>query len=182
MSARPVEPALVRDYVDYDPTTGLFFWRPRDRSHFANARTFGAWNARYAGKRAFAHIDTTGYLRGNIHRAKVYAHRAAFAWAHGRWPAIIDHINGVRTDNRLVNLRECSHAENVRNSKARAASGFKGVFPNGERWFARIRRGDEIHYLGTFNTRTEAAGAYDAAARQLHGDFARLNFPPLDCA
>jgi hypothetical protein len=72
-------------------------------------------------------------------------------------------------------LRECSRAENMRNLKGRGTSGFKGVFTHRKKWLARICVNRKDHYLGVFNTKEEAAAAYDAAARILHGKFARLN-------
>jgi hypothetical protein len=96
----------------------------------------------------------------------------------------VDHINGVRTDNRRSNLRMATMSENRRNKGPSivAPSRFKGVgFRRGPRkrpWTASIRvdGGRQIR-LGHFFTAEDAARAYDAAATVHHGEFARLNFP-----
>lgn len=91
----------------------------------------------------------------------------------------VDHINGDPLDNRRCNLRLCTHAENQCNQHVvRGRSQFKGVtwHKQNRKWRARIvHHGKDIH-LGLFDDEVEAARAYDAAACEFHGDFARLNF------
>lgn len=92
----------------------------------------------------------------------------------------VDHINGNTLDNRRCNLRICTSAENGRNRKPRkgGSSGYKGVCWNkpAQKWQARIMVGGKSISLGYFDDEVEAARAYDAAACEFHGDFARLNF------
>ena len=93
----------------------------------------------------------------------------------------VDHINGDRLDNRRANLRLCDRAQSTWNRGPRGGRKFKGVtmLPSG-RWQSYITARGCQQYLGLFNTAEEAAAAYDDAARRLHGEFARLNFPERD--
>jgi hypothetical protein len=95
------------------------------------------------------------------------------------WP-LTDHINGNGLDNRRANLRPASAEENQRNQrKTHGTSRYKGVcwFKATKRWHAQIRTGGKRHHLGFYTEEVEAALAYDAAARNLFGDFAAVNFP-----
>lgn len=93
----------------------------------------------------------------------------------------VDHINGNGLDNRRSNLRVCTHAENMGNRRKQknSAQPFKGVRKRTEKptpnpWRACI--GKEQKYLGCFATAEEAARAYDSAAVERYGAFAKLNF------
>jgi len=93
----------------------------------------------------------------------------------------VDHRNGDGLDNRRANLRECPPKINATNQAKYACnkSGYKGVTwrPDTGIWRATIKAGGRSYSLGQFVDRVEAARAYDAAARQHFGEFARLNFP-----
>lgn len=89
-----------------------------------------------------------------------------------------DHRNGNGLDNRRKNLRESTHAQNMRNGKKRTDRPFKGVFQQRTgTWFAQLAFNRKRIYGGTFKTQEEAARRYDELAVQYHGEFARLNFP-----
>lgn len=93
----------------------------------------------------------------------------------------VDHINGNGLDNRRSNLRLATKAQNQANRRPSRTntSGFKGVSPHAQvrKWKAEIRVAGVRHYLGLFNSPEEAAQAYDCAAFQHFGEYARLNFP-----
>lgn len=93
----------------------------------------------------------------------------------------VDHKNGNGLDNQKDNLRPATNRQNQHNKRKQigASSSFKGVGWNkrGQRWVARIMLAGVSQFLGGFKVETEAACAYDAAARKYFGEFARLNFP-----
>jgi hypothetical protein len=94
---------------------------------------------------------------------------------------VVDHISGNPWDNRRGNLRVCTQAENARNRRKRSGtSRFKGVRWNRStrKWVAQICHLGKTTYLGSFDDEVEAAKAYDRAAAERFGEFARLNFPP----
>jgi hypothetical protein len=96
----------------------------------------------------------------------------------------VDHANHITLDNRRSNLRVCTHAENAQNRPAprrswSTSSRYKGVCKRAKSktWTATISRDGKQMHIGQFETEEEAARAYDVVARELHGEFAVLNFP-----
>jgi hypothetical protein len=94
----------------------------------------------------------------------------------------VDHINGNRLNNCRENLRLASRSENNANRAMMPSnsSGYRGVNRNRKHWEARIKYQNQRIYLGSFADAQEAALSYDAAARLLFADFAKLNFPYLE--
>jgi hypothetical protein len=105
---------------------------------------------------------------------------------HGR-SVYVDHINGDTLDYRRDNLRVATHEQNCWNSRKRThrtkdalTSSFKGVAwdASSGKWRVQLRAGKGVRvHVGCFADEQEAARAYDTAAIQHHGEFARLNFP-----
>lgn len=93
----------------------------------------------------------------------------------------VDHIDHVRLNNRRKNLRHATRPQNRWNACMRSnnTSGFRGVTWHARRrkWRAEIRVGQQRRSLGLFANAEDAARAYDAAAHELHGEFASVNFP-----
>ena len=159
-------PELLRKLFRYDPETGKLFWRVRAADLFAdgNQGRCAAWNTRYAGKEAFTSCDGKGYMGGRIFNRAALAHRVIWTIEMGAWPEDqIDHINGVRNDNRIVNLRAVTSTENNRNARlsARSKSGVLGVWWNkaANKWRAGIRSGGKDVHLGTFTCFDSAVAA-----------------------
>lgn len=106
-------------------------------------------------------------------------HRSVMQLAGLDVSSIIDHRNGNGLDNRLENIRNASASQNCWNSRKQKnnTSGYKGVYwePRRCHWFAVINVNLKRIYLGHYETSVAAAAAYNKAAIQLHGEFARLN-------
>lgn len=176
-------PTALRLLLRYEPETGRLFWSQRGKAWFSDAGQARSWNTRYAGREAFRNLNLNGYLMGYVLDSNLVAQRVIMAIVDGKWPDDdVDHIDGDRQNNRLVNLRHATRAENLRNSGSRkgSSSRFCGVSWDKARgrWTANCT--DKVghrRHLGRFVDETEAARAYDRAARHWHGEFARLNFP-----
>lgn len=172
-------PNQLRELLHYDPASGMLYWKPRGLEMFTSYAAYASWNKRWSGKMAFTSDDGSGYRQGRIFGKAYRAHRVAWAITYGAWPDNeIDHINGIRSDNRLVNLRMATRAENQRNTplSKRNSSGFRGVdwHERTGKWRARITAGGPSIYLGLFGTAEEAHAAYLDAAKKLHREFSRV--------
>lgn len=148
----------VRELFDYNWKTGDLSWRTTGEP--------------------IRRLHPRGYYRVTFDGKQFLVHRLIWFYLHGRWPSDeIDHVNGIPTDNRLSNLREASHSQNMKNRKKhnnQSRSPLKGVKKCRSRWGAQIMvDGDKIH-LGVFNTQEEAYEAYCNAAKIFHGEFARM--------
>lgn len=167
----PEKETLV-SLLDYDPSSGKIYWKPRALSMFPDERSGKIWNSRYAGKEAFTTTDGNGYRRGRVFDVPYLAHRLIWKMVHGSDPLNIDHIDGDPSNNRICNLRSVDVAENNRNQKMHSTntSGVTGVCPTPpsrrgrRRWEARI--GKEL--IGCFLTVEEATAARRKAEIQ-HG-------------
>ena len=126
------------------------------------------------------------YLCAQIDYCKFRLHRAIWAMVYGSWPTSeIDHINGDRRDNRLVNLRHVSRQQNAKNQGIRTdnKTGHKGVsWSNGKKkWVAFISLGGKSKNLGAYNDILEAVEAYRRASQMFHGEFARIDPNQIKC-
>jgi hypothetical protein len=168
--------AHLRRLLSYDPETGILTWWLRTPAMFAGAtaahrRSWCArWNKRYAGTVAGA-LQADGYRQVKIHDRPMLAHRVAWAIYHGEWPEIVSHIDGVGSNNRIVNLRSVSRQICQRNQKRHASntSGRTGVSWSRVRsiWVAQIKIGEKSHYLGSFSEFDDAVAAR-IEAEKLH--------------
>lgn len=182
--SKMIEPHSLRQLLRYDRETGRLFWLPRPVELFKDGfrsaeHDCRLWNSRCAGKEAFTALNASGYRHGKVHGKGYLAHRIIWAMLHGAWPLEeVDHVNGVRSGNRPSNLRQASRVQNCRNRRAssRNTSGFKGVTwdKKAGKWQAQIGSQNSKVKLGYFEDPTMAHAAYCAAAKKLHGEFARL--------
>ena len=160
-------PEVLRQLLQYEPETGKLFWRERPRELFDCDRLFKSWNTRYAGQEALV-VKFMGYRAGGVGGHRALAHRVVWAMQTGAWPTDdIDHINGVRNDNRMENLRAVTPAENLKNVRRKASntSGFTGVdyLKVMKSWRARIHSDGKEIVLGYFSTAEKAGAARKAA-------------------
>lgn len=164
-------PTVLRQLLRYEPETGKLFWRKRSSAWFedgqkSSSHRAAVWNAKYAGKEAFTPVGTHGYKNGSVFNVSILAHRAIWAMVTGAWPARqIDHINGIKTDNALSNLR---HVENSENSKNRCVyslnkTGKMGVHKIDGKWRAQIGLNYKTVSLGRFDSFEEALRARETA-------------------
>lgn len=157
----------LRSILDYNPETGEFRWKVVRRS--AHGRT------KVGGIAGFVRAD--GYVFIGVDGKAHMAQRLAWLWVTGEWPAgPIDHINRERADNRWVNLRSATKAENNRNKSRRSdnLSGVTGVSYDAERakWTARLRVGGKYLMLGRFARFDDAIAARLDAERKHYAEFA----------
>lgn len=142
----------ARELFSYDPETGELRWR----------LTRGRAQAGGLAGRMQVEADGVAYL----------VHRVAWLITTGEWSTrFIDHINGIKSDNRLSNLREVTkqvNAENRRRARTGSKSGFLGVSPSNQKYQARISSQGVESYLGVFPTPEEAYEVYLTAKRSLH--------------
>ncbi len=127
------------------------------------------------------YISQDGYRRVTIDLKTHYIHRIVYEMHFGVIPEslFIDHIDGDRLNNSINNLRVVSARQNQYNkSKQRSTtSSYKGVWfdKNRNKWKASFRFPDKRVYLGQFESEIDAAEAYNFYAKEVHGDYARLN-------
>lgn len=136
------------------------------------------WHTMHAGKEAGC-LTKAGYVcikaYGKVHKA----HRVAYEMHYGPIATglYVDHVNGVKSDNRARNLRAADACQSNRNRGIQKSnkSGYKGVIFWRGRWRANITVNHKIIWLGLFDTAEEAYAAYCAASAELHGEFSRIN-------
>lgn len=149
----------LRELVLYDAATGVFINRIT-RGRGAIAGSVAGWK------------HCAGYLSIRIDGRAYLCHRLAWLYVRGVWPIDqIDHINGIRTDNRIANLRECSNAENCQNMRPhRDGAGLLGASWEKRcgKWQSGIGIGGKRVHLGYYATREEAHAAYLQAKQERH--------------
>lgn len=165
---KPLTQKRLRFLLNYNAKTGKFC---------ANGHKKGS--PRKKGDIIKGYPDQKGtntYLRVWIDNRLYYMHRLAWFYTYGKWPKLIDHINGDGKDNRLINLRLASHTQNHANSKryCNNKTDYKGVSLLRGRYRATIKINKKQVELGTFDSPQEAYLAYVAKAKEVYNEFARF--------
>lgn len=149
----------LRELLDYDPDTGVFTRKVRTANNVQVGDVAGA-------------LRHNGYIQISIDGRLHLAHRLAWLYVTGESPpSEIDHINGVKNDNRIANLRLATSAENKHNQRkphADNTTGFLGVTHRRGKFMAQIMVDGKKKFIGDFKNPEEAHAAYLKAKRQFH--------------
>jgi hypothetical protein len=156
----------LHDILEYNPATGEFFWKMLPLG--GRAKVGDLAGSVYSNGYRYIQIDGLDYR----------AARLAWFMVHGEdCNVFIDHVNGLRDDNRIDNLRPATNSQNQANRGApkNNTSGIKGVCFDGARnkWRASITVNGKAKNLGRFNSAQDAQAAYEKAALEAWGDFAK---------
>ena len=162
---------LLLQVLDYDPDEGSMIWKYRPESMFKRKCHYVSWNKRYAGRNA-TETRRAGYPQIRIFGKSYAAHRVAWFYVHGAWPEMqVDHINRVKHDYRITNLRCVEPYQNGMNVGRRSnnTSGVTGASWDGERqsWKVSITTKGKRTCLGYFDNLFDAAAARIAAQNQM---------------
>jgi len=163
---KSIDIEYAKSVLHYNPDTGIFTWIASPATRVKIGDIAGS-------------LTTNGYMVISLKRISFKAHRIAWVMHYGVQPKELDHINTIKSDNRIANLRECTVSQNQSNKPARKknTSGRKGVCWNKatSKWQASISKDGKDIYIGRFANIEDAAAAYAKAAKIHHGEFARIN-------
>jgi hypothetical protein len=155
-----IKPQPIQEYLDYNPDTGIFIWKKSPSKKVKEGSIAG--------------FMQNGYVAITFNGELQYAHRLAWLFIYGKFPDnVIDHINGIKTDNRIDNLRDVTYAVNNQNQKKGhfdSKSGKLGVSWNSSKnkWVAKIGLNGKQRHLGYFDDVDEANDIYQKAKNLYH--------------
>lgn len=152
----------LRSILDYEPETGIFTWKVSTSRRVKVGAVAGCQNV-------------LGYLQIRVQSRLYLAHRLAWLYHFGEWPTDqIDHVNRVRTDNRIANLRDVSQKQNSQNRSKSSTntSGHTGVYwhKRDSKWVATIMHNQKNIHLGYFSILEDAIAARKAAEKLYWAD------------
>jgi len=153
----------LRDLLDYDPITGYLTNR-----HSSKGRELGV---------RVGHVDAAaGYRNITINNISYREHRVIWLHYYGTWPnKDLDHINRLKSDNRICNLREATKVENSINRITEHPNQYRGVRKvsagSGFRAEIRVEGADSKEYLGTYTTAEAASLVFETSAKEVHKGF-----------
>ena len=172
----------LRQLFRYDVETGKLYWLERNPSMFKDGfysakQTCARWNSINANNECGC-INKNDYVAIRINRKKYYAHRIIWALFNNEKEEVeIDHINGNKQDNRIVNLRKVTRTQNNWNARARkdSSTNVRGVYPYKNKWRASITVNEQRIYLGDFFEFEKAVAARKDAELKYYGEYARAS-------
>jgi len=153
----------LKEVLFYDPYTGNFTWKKPTSNRVKLGSIAGV-------------EDSQGYIAIRLDTVLYKAHRLAWLYCFEEWPVeFIDHINNIKSDNRLDNLREATAQENCRNKvrQSNNTTGYIGVsyYAVNNKYRATIQVDNKTKHIGYYNTAEEASTAYKSKALELFGEF-----------
>ena len=149
----------LKEILHYDQATGIFAWATEKRYGLKSGSVAGTKNAQ-------------GYIDIQIDEIKHKAHRLAWLYYYGEFPKKnIDHLNKIRNDNAITNLREANHSENGQNRSLNKSntSGFRNVSysKNYKKWRCYLRLKGKVVYSCHFDSAEEASKAVEEKRQEL---------------
>jgi len=157
---KPINKQQLRELFNY--RDGSLYWILSPRSGIPDGSIAGC-------------LGGSGYISITVNRKAYKAHRLIFLYHYGYLPQYIDHINRIKTDNRVENLRCATKSQNGINAKLRKdnTSGIKGVSKFGKKWIAFIKNNKKRIHLGTFEDIRDAETAVCKKRFEIYGEFAK---------
>lgn len=139
----------LKKQLNYDPETGIFTWVVSCNNQIKTGSMAGT-------------INNRNYICIQINKKIYLAHRLAWVYVYGEWPKVIDHINGIKTDNRIENLRNVTQKENGQNRKEHRNGHLLGTTYDKalKQWKACIIINKKRIHLGLYQTQENAHNAY----------------------
>lgn len=164
MSKQPLTHERLLHLLSYNEVEGVFTWNVTNSARAT------------AGKRAGT-INGPGYRCIQLDGVIYTEHRLAMFYVNGTWTEFVDHINGVRSDNRMANLREATPLSNSWNSALRRnnTSGYTGVcwHKQNRKWKVQLQFKGKSYSFGLYDDVHEAGKVADRERENLHKEFAR---------
>jgi hypothetical protein len=174
----------IKELLHYNPETGIFTWLERTPYMFESSETrsqnskCNIWNSRFAGKKAGNLSKTDQYIQISLFSKNYRAHFLAYLYMTGKHlKKDIDHVNGIRNDNRWINLRPATRSQNLQNAKIpkNNTSGYKSIcFDKAKgKWLVRGNLNGKQIFLGYFDNLQDASKFYCEWAKKAFGKFFR---------
>jgi hypothetical protein len=134
------------EYFQYNSETGVLIWMKSPAHKIKIGDVAG-------------YADIHGYLKIQFNGKKYRVHRLAWYLHYEKWPTgEIDHINGIKTDNRINNLKDVTHTENMNNTKGHREKTYKYYYFNKKYqvWQVKVTIDSKMKHLGNFETEEKA--------------------------
>lgn len=168
MAAKILPIETLQRLFSYEPKTGNVYWIAKGKGRIK--------------KKSAGTVVNAGYIGIMIEGKRHYAHRIAWALHHGKHPIDqLDHINGIKTDNRIVNLREATNLQNGKNLSLNKnnKTGYSGIYFKTNAWTAYIKVNYTNLYLGRFAKKEDAIAARLKAEQEFYGEWKRIRHENL---